>query len=144
MNSKKEKNIFNSKSKDIIIGILVLIVVIFSVFYLKDKILLYKQNKNQEIANEVISNVAINILQNTQNCQSYSITYDNLTRILIDVNCVNLYYNQGYSDAVTIIFNETSKCDLVPIYFNNKSKMIFDYACVQEILNNNELDLINN
>jgi len=110
--------------------ILVLVVLALVAYIIYDTASERFERMKQDSFNAGSEAVIATIYNATNNCSAIQLNYGNLSKQVIDSNCINLFYNQGVTDVITSIMTAADNCSIVPLFVENTTIDLIDVNCV--------------
>lgn len=106
--------------------ILTIILVLLLVYVIYDLVTGMFDKREESVRESIFSDIE----QGIQNCSVHRIKDGQIA--LVDVNCANQMYSQGYATAFSDIIDAATGCKIVPLNFNNQTMEIVDVSCIQQ------------
>lgn len=106
-----------------IIAVLILVIVVyFGSLAFNNAV----DNKVLESRNQVVENMVLTMLQQTNNCSTSSLMYGNFSRSLIDLQCAVQERNNVYAQ----MYIATQNCSIATLNIGNYTREVIDVACL--------------
>ncbi|HDP73732.1 MAG TPA: hypothetical protein ENN46_02110 [Candidatus Woesearchaeota archaeon] len=110
--------------------LIIILAVAFALYIALDKVPEIQKAKEDRISQVIFEETLDFLMDQTDDCGIAQIVFENKTRQIIGLECVEMVYIEGYRSAVEALFESSEGCAAVPVTLDNQTLFFIDQRCM--------------